>query len=131
MYYFAYGLDISKKQMRQMCPDAKPVSTALLPHYKLVFIGWDRKWRGGTANIQYNRGARVMGAVYDVSERDLRYLDREFGCPTQADRLNVWAVPKEGDQVEAVTYLRKGQPEEPKPSPLYVAALRSAYAEWE
>ena len=72
LYYFAYGLDISRKQMRQMCPDAKPASTALLPHYKLVFIGWDRKWRSGTANIQYNRGSRVMGVIYDVSERDLR-----------------------------------------------------------
>ena len=37
MYYFAYGTNLSKKQMRQNCPESKPSFPATLPNYKLVF----------------------------------------------------------------------------------------------
>ncbi len=131
MNYFAYGIDISKKYMSRVCPDSRPVSTALLPHYRLVFVGFDRKWHSGLASIVYRKGSRVMGALYEVTERDLRYLDREFNSPTRADRLTVWVVSRDGDQVEAVTYLRKGQVEQAEPSLAYMAAIRSAYNEWE
>ncbi|TET49084.1 MAG: gamma-glutamylcyclotransferase, partial [Dehalococcoidia bacterium] len=40
MYYFAYGVNLNQKQMKDRCPDSKPLFTAVLPNYKLVFVGW-------------------------------------------------------------------------------------------
>jgi len=51
LYYFAYGTNLSKKQMLERCPDSQPVLTATLPNYKLVFVSWSRQWRGGVASI--------------------------------------------------------------------------------
>ena len=76
MYYFAYGSNLNKKQMMERCPDSKPVFTATLPNYKLVFAGWSRQWRGGVASIKSFRGDRVRGAIYEVSEQCLRQLYR-------------------------------------------------------
>jgi gamma-glutamylcyclotransferase len=46
MYYFAYGSNLSLKQMAERCPEAKPKFTAILPNYKVIFTGWSRKWHG-------------------------------------------------------------------------------------
>jgi gamma-glutamylcyclotransferase len=64
MKYFAYASNLSKQQMAERCPDAKPVSTAILPHYKLRFSGWSRAWRGAVATMIFSRGDRVRGALY-------------------------------------------------------------------
>ena len=50
MYYFAYASNLNQKQMQERCPDSKPVFTATLPNYKLVFLGWSREWHGVTAS---------------------------------------------------------------------------------
>ena len=42
MYYFAYGSNLSKKQMLARCPDSKAMFSATLPNYQLLFAGWSR-----------------------------------------------------------------------------------------
>ena len=76
MYYFAYGSNFSHEQMVRRCPDSKPGFIASLTNYNLIFAGWSRKWRGGVASIKRAGGEKVIGAVYEISERDLRLLDR-------------------------------------------------------
>ena len=71
MYYFAYGSNLNKKQMLERCPDSKLLLVATLSNYKLVFVGWSRRWRGGVASIKPFRGEKVLGAVYELSDRDL------------------------------------------------------------
>ena len=68
MYYFAYGSNLSKKQMSERCPDSKPMFIATLPNHQMVFAGWSRKWRGGVASLKTFRGAKVPGAIYEVTE---------------------------------------------------------------
>ena len=75
MYYFAYASNLNKKQMQERAPESKPMFVVTLPNYKLVFSGWSRRWRGGYATIMLSRGDKVLGAVYEVSDRDLRRLD--------------------------------------------------------
>ena len=79
MYYFAYGSNLDKRQMRERCPDSKPKFAAHLPNYRLIFVGWSRQWRGGVASIRPFRGERVLGAVYEVSDKDLRRRFERFG----------------------------------------------------
>ena len=38
-YYLAYGSNLNRKQMQMRCPGAKPIGTALLEGYELLFKG--------------------------------------------------------------------------------------------
>jgi gamma-glutamylcyclotransferase len=130
MYYFAYASNLNRKQMAELCPDAKPVFTATLPNFKLIFTGWSRKWRGGVASIKPLRGEKVMGGVYEISERDLRFLDKHEGYPAIYNRREVVVFPEDGEPVKALTYIKAEQSEETKPAVEYVANIQQGYREW-
>ena len=117
--------------MLERCPDSQPESIATLPNYKLVFIGWSRQWRGGVASIRPFRGEKVLGAIYEVSDRDLRRLDNYEGYPRNANRFNVTVFNEDGEPIQAITYIKTGQVEETKPSPEYLSIIRQGYREWE
>ncbi len=130
MYYFAYGSNLSKKQMLERCPDSKPKLIATLPNYKLVFAGWSRKWRGGVATIKRFSGGKVPGAIYEISEPCLRRLDKFEGYPDSYNRLNVTVFSEDGEPIEAVTYVKTGQLEETPPSKEYVSIIQQGYRDW-
>ncbi len=130
MYYFAYGSNLNKKQMLERCPDSKPRFTATLPNYKLVFVGWSRQWRGGVASIRSFRGERVLGAIYEISDRDLRRLDSYEAYPRNANRLNVAVFNEDGEAIPAITYIKAGQQEENKPSPEYLSVIQQGCRDW-
>ncbi len=129
MYYFAYGSNLNKARMRECCPENKPRFTAVLPNYKLCFTGWSRKWRGGTATIKHMNGEKVVGAVYELSDKDLRRLDKCEACPSVHTRLNVLVFRDNDDPVEAVTYL-KNDNEETGPSADYIAVMKQGLKDW-
>lgn len=127
MYYFAYGSNLNKKQMIERCPDSKPMFTATVPNYKLVFVGWSRQWQGGVASIKSFRGDRVRGAIYQVSEQCLRQLDRyESGY----NRFKITVLGEDSESLEAVTYIKVGQLEETPPSNEYLALIQQGLRDW-
>ena len=130
MYYFAYASNLSRRQMKEKAPEAKPLFAATLPNYKLVFSGWSRAWRGGTAGIQASHGDKVLGGVYEVTEHDLSRLDAREGYPAEYKHLTVTVYPDTGKPVEAVTYIRPRQLEESKPSAEYLAVIKEGYRDW-
>ena len=130
MYYFAYGSNLNRKQMAERCPESKPMFTATLPNYKLIFVGWARQWRGGVATIKFERGAKVLGGIYEVTERDLRRLDSYEGYPGNYSRLNVTVFDEDGNSVEAVTYIKVGQLDETQPSKEYSTVIQQGYRDW-
>ena len=130
MYYFAYGSNLSKKQMMERCPDSKPMFVVTLPNYKLIFVGWSRQWRGGVATIKPLRGEKVLGGIYEVSERDLRRLDKYEGHPDIYTRVNVAVTNEFGNRIEAVTYIKVGQLEETPSSRVYLSAIQQGYKDW-
>ena len=134
MYYFAYGSNLNQRQMLERCPDSKPKFIATLPNYKLVFVGWSRQWRGGVASIKPFRGERVPGAIYEISDRDLRRLDscegyRE-GYPGDYNRLNVTVFDEKGESIAATTYIKARQSEETPPSQEYLSIMQQGYRDW-
>ncbi len=131
MYYFAYASNLNRKQMLEHCSDSKPWLVATLPNYQLVFAGWSRQWHGGYATIKLSRGDKVIGAVYEVSERDLRRLDKYEGYPGNYDRMNVTVFGEVGEPIEATTYIKSGQLEETQPSKEYLAVIQQGYRDWE
>jgi gamma-glutamylcyclotransferase (GGCT)/AIG2-like uncharacterized protein YtfP len=127
VYYFAYASNLSKKQMRERCPDSVPRFTATLPHYKLGFAGWSRQWHGGKASLKACHGEKVRGAIYEVNEACLRHLDKqEVGYA----RLNVTVFDEDNRAVPAVTYIMSGQMAEAPPSQEYLTVLREGYRDW-
>ncbi len=127
MYYFAYASNLNQKQMKERCPDSKPLFTATLPNHKLVFDGWSRIRKGSTANIRIFRGERVLGAVYEVSDQCLKRLDR---YESSYNRLKVTVFNEDGDPIESITYIRAGQSEETSPSEEYLSVIRQGYRDW-
>ncbi|MFC1942962.1 gamma-glutamylcyclotransferase family protein [Chloroflexota bacterium] len=130
MYYFAYGSNLNQKQMRERCPGSKPEFIATLPNYKLVFVGWSRQRRGGVTSIRHFRGERVLGAIYEISDSDLRRLDSYEGYPGNANRLNVTVFNEDGEPIQTITYIKASQSEETRPSPEYLSVIQQGYRDW-
>ena len=127
MYYFAYGSNLNQKQMKERCPDSKPLFTAVLPNHKLVFTGWSRQWRGGVASIKPLRGDRVRGAIYEVTESCLQRLDQYEGSYS---RLKVTVFGEDDEPIEAVTYVKDGKLEDAAPSKEYLAVIQQGLRDW-
>lgn len=117
--------------MMERCPGSKPKFSAVLPNYKLIFTGWSRQRKGGTASIKPFRGEKVDGAVYDISETELRKLDRFEDYPNTYDHLNVTVWTDTDEPIEAVTYIKREQSQETKPSPEYLAIIKQGYHDWQ
>ena len=131
MYYFAYAGNLSRKQIAERAPGSKPKFSAVLPNYRLIFVGWSRQWKGGVASIKPFKGEKVKGALYEITEGDLKKLDRYEDFPTTYNHLNVIVWTDDGDPVEAVTYIRNEQSPETRPSPEYLTTIRQGYRDWE
>ena len=130
MYYFAYGLNLNRKQMAARCPGCQPKFSAELPNYKLIFSGWSRQWHGGVVSLKSSRGDKVLGGVYEVSETDLARLDRYEECPDNYNRLKVNVYRDSGEQIESITYIKKRLAEETKPSAEYLKVVQQGYRDW-
>lgn len=78
-YYLAYGSNLNVQQMKYRCPDAKPIGTAFINGYQLLFKG---SKTGSYLTIEKAEKAKVPVAVWEVSEADECRLDAYEGCPT-------------------------------------------------
>jgi gamma-glutamylcyclotransferase (GGCT)/AIG2-like uncharacterized protein YtfP len=111
-------------------PNCRPKFSAELPNYKLIFNGWSRQWCGGVANIKYSLRDKVLGGIYEITEVDLAKLDRDEGCPDNYRRLNIHVYRDNGERIEAITYIKKMQKEEVKPSVEYIKVIQQGYRDW-
>lgn len=78
-YYIAYGSNLNVPQMLMRCPDAKILGTANLKGWELLFKG---SKTGSYLTIERNEDGSVPVAIWEVSERDEKALDRYEGFPT-------------------------------------------------
>lgn len=76
--YFAYGSNMGAKQMRDRCPGAYPVSTAIIRDYRFDLD------EAGVATIESDRGSVVYGLLWRISKQNAIKLDEcegvSFGC---------------------------------------------------
>jgi gamma-glutamylcyclotransferase len=130
MYYFAYASNLNRRQMAERAPDSKPRFIATLPNFKLTFTARPGR-QGGVASITPHRGEKIIGAVYDVSERDLKRLDGYEGYPTVYDRRRITVWTETNEPIEAITYIKMEQSQEATPSPEYLAIIKQGYIDWQ
>ena len=77
--YAAYGSNLNHAQMRERCPEAKYLGSAMLQNQNLLFCGQpDHSF----ATIKTMEGKEVPIGLWEISARDERALDRYEGFPT-------------------------------------------------
>ena len=66
-YYLAYGSNLNIAQMAHRCPGAKPVGTAAIPDYRLLFKG---SGTGAYLTIEPETGGKVPVGVWSLTAAD-------------------------------------------------------------
>jgi hypothetical protein len=120
MWYFAYGSNLNQRAVTEWCrhythrsPNLKGGRPGVLDNYRLCFPIFSEYWGGGIADIVYDPGKYVQGALFDLSEADLAVLDAKVGRKVDSagkdtgiyKRIDVKVAPLgKGEPVKAVTY---------------------------
>jgi len=120
MWYFAYGSNLNSRAVAEWCrhygyrpPVLKPGRPAVLDNWRLCFSIFSEYWGGGIADIVYDPGKYVAGALFDLSDSDLKVLDQKVGRKVDAadkeigiyKRIEVTVAPLgKGAPVPAITY---------------------------
>jgi gamma-glutamylcyclotransferase len=120
MWYFAYGSNMNSAAVAEWCrhyghraPGLKQGRPANLDNYRLCFPIFSEYWGGGIGDIAYDPGKSVAGALFDLTEAELKILDTKVGRKLDDmdkevgiyRRILVDVIPlAKGDTVQAVTY---------------------------
>ena len=76
MLYFAYGSNLSHRQMKCIrCAGCKYVKNAFLKNYQLSFCHSKKENVFGYANVHKKGGARVPGAIWEITKKHEKILD--------------------------------------------------------
>src|SRR5258706_11266458 len=86
MWYFAYGSTLNSRAVAEWArhfghrpPALKPGKPAVLDNYRLCFPIFSEYWGGGIADIVYDPGKYVSGALFELTEAELKILDQKVG----------------------------------------------------
>lgn len=120
MWYFAYGSNLNSRAVAEWCrhhghraPATKTGKAGVLDNYRLSFPIFSEYWGGGIADIVYDPGKYVAGALFDLAESDLKILDLKVARTVDAagkelgvyKRIEVKVAPLgRGEPVMATTY---------------------------
>jgi gamma-glutamylcyclotransferase len=103
MKFFIYADNLNPPQLKRRAPEHKFLFKAYLPDHTIQFGRWSSQWRCGLATVVPSQGERVWGAVFDLTEEDLKELDTFDGdLPEGAFRHVEVTVITEDDQKELV-----------------------------
>ena len=92
MLYFAYGSNLNHHQMTNIrCVGSKYLRTFFLKDYKLSFCHPNKLNKYGYANIVKKKGSKVPGAIWKITEKHEKILDRyeEFPKSYQKEYFNL------------------------------------------
>lgn len=136
-FYFAYGSNLNRLQMKERCPDSVEIAAFTLRGYELIF----RR----VADITPKIGSYVVGAIYRISARDQWILDGFEGCigddksrggtyrreyfylhPTSGKRR---LQPQHGDI--PVLYYAMNRSHIQSPDRSYLNRIEAGYDDWE
>lgn len=106
--YFAYGSNLSARQMAQRCPDAgDPRPATLADHDWLIN-------ERGVATVEPLPGGVVHGVVWRLSDRDLAKLDSAEGVPVRYRRDELTVRTDDGQQTAWVYIDHRVEPGPPR-----------------
>ncbi|MEO6434464.1 MAG: gamma-glutamylcyclotransferase family protein [Tepidisphaeraceae bacterium] len=120
MWYFAYGSNLNVAAVTEWCrhyghrvPALKIGRSAVLDNYRLCFPLYSEYWGGGIADIIYDPGKYVAGALFDLTAAELAVLDEKVGRKIDSagrdiglyKQIEVTVAPlTKHEPVKAITY---------------------------
>jgi gamma-glutamylcyclotransferase len=104
-YYFAYGSNIDKIQMKHRCPFSYRIGVATLKDYKVFTSHKSKSWKGGVFSIKEEIGSEVKGLLWEITPEDLVSLDHYEGYPSVYDRRELEVVLENGVKRQAIVYI--------------------------
>jgi hypothetical protein len=120
MWYFAYGSNLNSRAVAEWArhfghrpPAMKAGKPSVLDNYRLCFPIFSEYYGGGIADIVYDPGKYVSGALFDLNEAELQILDQKVGRKIDSvgkeqgvyKRIDVKIAPLvKAEPVMAVTY---------------------------
>lgn len=124
MYYLAYGSNLNVKQMAYRCPDAKIVGTAEIKDYRLKFKG---SYSGSYLTIEKAKDFTVPVAVWQVSDHDIKSLDRYEGYPNFYYKRTMVLPCSDGKRHRCFVYIMHEERRLGIPSEYYVQTCEQGY----
>ena len=118
MYYFAYGSNLCKRQMKERCPKSIYLMRATLPGFRFVYDGNSDKRKGAVGNILPSVGESVKGVIYEIDETEKVVLDKCEGVPSSYQSRIIEVLGQNGEKYHCLVYSRSGRVEG-KPSEEY------------
>ena len=114
IWYFAYGSNLYKPQMRTRIGTWKTSKQATLKGWKLTFNRPSRRWKGKTANIYTTNKDDdiVYGAIYQITQQQLSTLSQYEG--ENPGNIEVTSL---GETIQAKTYTFHWGDEDKPPRP--------------
>jgi gamma-glutamylcyclotransferase (GGCT)/AIG2-like uncharacterized protein YtfP len=121
--YFAYGSNLSARQMAFRCPGATALGPARLDGYQLAFTRPSRRWGGCAADILPAPGSHAWGLAWNVSEAHLESLDRFEGVASGAYRRLEVSLIAPRAELDAIAYAVVEPEEGGHPSARYLHTI--------
>jgi gamma-glutamylcyclotransferase (GGCT)/AIG2-like uncharacterized protein YtfP len=130
VWYFAYGSNMSREQVRHRAGEPAEEKTARLENFELNF---NKIARGGsgTAHIVAAEGRVVHGVLYRLTEAQLKKLDRFEGVPEHYRRSEVNVLDADGKRIAAQVYLARKVRRGLKPERAYLQRILEGATEHE
>jgi len=106
--YFAYGSNLWRQQMFGRCPNHREIGTGKLKQWRWIIT------TRGYASIVVSEGDYVLGTVYDLSEADVRNLDRFEGVAQGNYRKEMITIEVDEKSLNCLVYIdqvtKEGEP---------------------
>lgn len=125
-YYFAYGSNLSLRQMNQRCPRSRLMGSGFISDYSLEFK--TAFGNNAYATLEEKQGAQVPIAIYEIQTEDEQSLDRYEGVAGGHYYKAILTAQFNGEQINGLVYLMRKQPTHKVPHPDYIAIIREGYA---
>lgn len=125
MLYFAYGSNMDKNAMLQLCPKSRPLGLARLAKHRIFVM------EEGYASVRPDAAAMVHGVLYDLALSDVPGLDRYEEVSRGLYRKITQPVLRTGAApVRAMVYVGRSQAEG-MPKADYWQRILKAAADWD
>lgn len=126
MRYIAYGSNLNKEQMAYRCPEASVSMTGFIKDYELLFKG---SKTGSFLTIEPKKGSKVPVAIWNITEKDEKNLDRYEGFPIFYYK-RILPVETEFGIFEGMVYIMDESRPLGQPSSQYVRTCLSGYEDF-